>query len=308
MRRAVAAAICGVLLAWLTTAGRADQLRSLPHGGIERSYVVHLPAAPPAEGPLALVVVLHGGGGNADNIARQSGFNAESDRHGFIVAYPNGTDRRRPLLNARGRPGLLTWNAGLCCGFAMENRIDDVGFVRAMIAELGGAYPIDRRRIFAAGMSNGGMMAYRLACEASDLFAAVGVVAGALTVRACTPAAPVSLIHIHGAADENVPIGGGVGRRSPTRTSYPALTASIAAWVDANRCTQPPRQTRAPSGVQTLEYLDCRGGSAITLHVIAGGGHSWPGGQRLLATLDAPSAALAATAAIWQFFAAHPRR
>lgn len=297
-----------MLQIFLAAAAMADQLRALPHDGIERSYLVHLPAAPPAEGPLALVVVLHGGGGSGESAARQTGFSDESDRRGFIVAYPNGTDRRRPLLNARGRPGLLTWNAGLCCGFAMENRIDDVGFIRAMVAELAGAYPIDRRRIYAAGLSNGGMMAYRLGCEAADLFVAVGVVAGALTVRPCVPAAPVSLIHIHGSADENVPIDGGVGRRSSTRTRYPPLTASIATWVDANRCAQPPRQTRAPSGVQTLEYLDCRGGSAIALYVIAGGGHSWPGGQRLLATLDAPSPALAATPAIWQFFAAHPRR
>src|SRR5262245_35584191 len=121
------------MLALLAAAGpsdAADGQRKLQVGGRERSYAVHVPPGATDSRPMPLVIVLHGGAGNGAGAATQTGFSREADRSGFVVAYPDGTDRPRPFLNALGKPGLLTWNAGGCCGYAMENRIDDVAFLR----------------------------------------------------------------------------------------------------------------------------------------------------------------------------------
>jgi polyhydroxybutyrate depolymerase len=284
---------------------RADVTETITVDGRARSYTLHVP--PDTARDRALVLVLHGGGGSADSAATQTGFSAVADREGFVVVYPDGTDRPRQLLNGLGRRGFLTWNAGACCGFAMENRIDDVAFLRALVARLVRSHAIDPRRVYATGLSNGGMMAYRLACEASELLAAVAVVSGVVVAQPCTPRAPVAVLHIHGSADQNVPLAGGVGARSLTRTPFPPVAESIALWVRADGCTAQPRRTELPRGVESTEYGECRPGGAVTFMLIAGGGHSWPGGQRMLAVLDAPSTAFAATPLIWRFFAAHAK-
>jgi len=284
----------------------ADVEWKMSFGGRDRTYTVHLPAHAIDGAPLPLVVVLHGGAGNGLSAARQTHFSDAADAAGFMVVYPNGTDRARPFLNAMGKPGFLTWNAGRCCGYAMQNGVDDVGFVRSMVARLEQNYPIDSRRIYATGISNGGMMAYRLACDASDIFAAVGVVSGVVLAQPCQPRAPVSVIHIHGTADQYVLIDGGVGAKSLTRTSYPPARDSVSLWATADGCRTQAQASPAP-GVESLDYRDCRGGTEVLYDVIAGGGHAWPGGERMLAMLDQPSTAMAATPAIWQFFAGHPK-
>jgi polyhydroxybutyrate depolymerase len=256
---------------------------------------------------MPLVLVLHGGGGNAQAVARQTRFSDEADREGFVVGYPNGTDRFRPLMNLIGKRGFLTWNAGGCCGYAMGHNIDDVGFLRAVVAQIEQDYPIDHRRVYAAGISNGGMMVYRLACEASDIFAAIGVVSGVLVKHPCAPRAPVSVIDFHGTEDQYVPINGGVGPKSVIHTVYPPVRDSILFWVGVDQCQVQPLVSRAPEGVLALDYHDCRAGTAVTYYVIEGGGHAWPGGDRIMALLDPPSTAISATAVMWRFFAAHPK-
>src|SRR6266851_3146088 len=128
-------------------------------GGVERRYSVHVPASAGAAPP-ALVIVLHGGG-YGRGAAKQTGFSAEADRQGFIAAYPDGSDRARPLVNLAGKPGFLTWNAGACCGYAAAHGIDDVAFLRAVIAQIARDHPIDRRRLggdqrLRAGAAGGG--------------------------------------------------------------------------------------------------------------------------------------------------------
>ena len=295
-----------VLLATTRLGFAADTQRTLQVGGRERSYTVHVPPGATDSRPMPLVIVLHGGAGSGASAARQTGFSSEADRSGFLVAYPDGADRPRPFLSAMGKPGLLTWNAGGCCGYAMENRVDDVAFLRAMIGEIERSRRVDPRRVYATGLSNGAMMAYRLACEASDLVAAVGVVAG-VVVTPCAPSVPVSVIHIHGGADENVPVGGGIGRKSATRTSYPPVTDSIALWARADGCRADPDLSEPMPHVHLADYRPCRAGTEVAYYLIDGGGRSWPGGERMLALLDPPSQALAATPVIWRFFAAHPK-
>jgi len=283
-----------------------DELYTLDFGGRTRSYILHLPPTISSTKPVPLVVNLHGGGGNAKSALEQTGFNAEADRNGFIVVYPNGTGAPHPLLNAMGRGEYYSWNAGTCCGYAVQHRVDDVGFIRALIATLERQYPIDRKRIYATGISNGGMMAYRLACEMSDTFAAIGVVSGVLTDNSCRPAQPVPVIHFHGTADQNVPLLGGVGPKSVDKTPKPPVMDTIDFWIKRDGASPQPQVTRFGSITKRV-YAAANGSAEVVFYLIAGGGHAWPGGKQMLSILDKPTMEISATQLIWQFFAAHPK-
>jgi len=174
---------------------------SIEFHGVARTYALYVPASLQSGVPAPLVVALHGGGGNAANLERTVRLDAIAEREGFLVVYPDGSGRLDEIL--------LTWNAGNCCGYALDEQVDDIGFIGALVAQLSDMYAIDPRRVYATGMSNGGMMSYRLACEAADLFAAVAPVAGALNVADCEPAEPVSVLAIHGTADQHVLFEGG---------------------------------------------------------------------------------------------------
>ncbi|HXZ84654.1 MAG TPA: PHB depolymerase family esterase [Myxococcota bacterium] len=309
MRAWAAAAV----LSWLVAAGASaappapgDSARRIAWAGEERSYLLHVP--PRLADPLALVVVLHGGGGNARAVMLQTGFSDAADLHGFVAVYPNGSQGTFASLFAVGRPKFLVWNGGSCCGFASEHRIDDVGFVRAVVADVERELPIDRRRVYATGISNGGMMSYRLACEASDLFAAVGVVSGALVTPSCAPAEPVSVVHFHGDADHYVPLAGGAGRLTPRGYAYPPTESAIAFWRAADGCGAEPSESTPRPGVHLRSYGDCRSGTEVAFYLIDGGAHSWPGGDRVSVILPEVSQAIPATPVIWDFFASHPKR
>jgi len=286
------------LLCLLSFGAKAeDSLHSITVDQTERSYVLHVP--PAVKEPAALVIVLHGGGGSAKSAIAQTGFDAEADKRGFITAYPEGT--------ARSNGRFHTWNAGACCGIAVVRGMDDVGFIRAMVAEIAAAYPLDPKRIYATGLSNGGMMAYRLGCEASDLVAAIAPVSAVIVVAPCEPRFPVSVLHIHGTADRNVPIAGGVGEKSIVKYPYPPVERSIAFWAAWDDCGKDPIVSTAAPSVTLRSYPLCTLGIAVDYYVIEGGSHAWPGGKRLAKFLDEPSKAIAATPLIWQFFAAHPK-
>ncbi len=275
-----------------------DVRRTLTVGDRERSYELHLPRTFDATQATALVVVLHGGGGNAASAGKQTGFSAVADREGFIVAYPNGSGR----LGER----LLTWNAGTCCGYAVSHQVDDVAFVRAMVAQIEAEHRIDPKRVYATGISNGGMMSYRLACEASDVFAAIGPVSAVQIAPSCVPTAPVSVLHVHGTADRNVPLDGGVGSRALNRDRRPPVHESVDFWVHADRCSPEPAVDQSGT-VRHERWTGCAPGTEVDFYTITGGGHAWPGGERMLAVLDQPSDAISATPLLWKFFAEHPK-
>jgi polyhydroxybutyrate depolymerase len=282
------------------------ELRTIRVAGVERSYVLHLPPTGSSGGPLALVLVLHGAGGNARVIEQQTGFSDEADWRGFAVAYPNGTADEGAEAPSPGRPRLRVWNAGHCCGIASEREIDDVGFLRALVEEIARELPIDRRRVYAAGLSNGGMMAYRLACEASDSFAAVGVVSGAL-VTPCAPSEPVSVIHFHGTGDHIVPILGGPGWPFRRGFSYPPAETALELWREADGCSGAPQNASPSPGVDLRRYAACTAGTGIDYYVLEGGKHAWPGGDGRSSLLWPIAKPLAATPVIWEFFASHPK-
>ena len=311
-RYLVAVLFCWLLLAqaqaaWAGASAGALEHRELSVNGVSRRYELHLPVPFPEGRPVPLVVILHGGGGSGGNAARQTGFAAEADRGGFIAVFPDGSGRPRPLLKLLGKDGLLTWNAGDCCGYAVEHGVDDVAFIRALVARLRADYPVDPRRIYATGLSNGGMMAYRLACEVSDLFAAVGPVAAVQLLPECRPRDPISVIHIHGTADENVPMAGGEGRRALVPGVRPPVAETIRFWAAQNGCSPMPSESQVGPHLRLERYGGCRRHTAVAYYQVEGGGHAWPGGDRISRLLDAPDPTVPATRLLWKFFAAHPK-
>jgi polyhydroxybutyrate depolymerase len=277
--------------------------QTLQHGGITRSYVVRAPARTPQPGMrLPLVIVLHGGGGNAANAEHMTGFTAKARKEGFIVVYPEGTG---PL---DGR--LLTWNAGHCCAYAMKNDVDDVGFIRALIDEIGANHPVDERRVYATGMSNGGMMAHRLGLELSDRLAAIAPVVATLFGDEEPPARAVPALMINGRLDSNVPPQGGPpggrGARSWDGTPAQPAHAQLEFWSRANGCRGEPDQDDERGWTSWRSI--CPSGADVMLYLVKDNGHAWPGGEPGSSRGDTPSTALDATDIIWNFFAAHPRQ
>lgn len=245
-----------------------DTTRTLMFGGIQRSYILHIPSSYDGSYALPLVLDFHGGGGNAESQRRTGGFESLADEKGFIVVYPNGTGR----LGDR----LLTWNGGTCCGYAVAKQVDDVGFVRALIADLQTVVKIDHKRIYATGLSNGGIFSYRLACDAADLIAAIGPVSGTLNLSPCNPKEPVSVIHFHGTADEHLPYNGGVGDKSLAGVDFASVEDSIEFWVGFDQCSPSP-QIESFADIRHDTYSNCVNGTAVELYTIVGGKHAWPG-------------------------------
>lgn len=274
---------------------------SVLHQGERRAYLVHVPSGYVAGRPVPLVLAFHGGGGHAEYMADDAryGWISAADRGGFVVAFPNGYSRL-----PRGR--FATWNAGACCGDARDRGIDDVDFVRAVVADIGQHLPIDQRAIFAAGMSNGGMLSHRLACDAADLFRAVASVAGTDATTTCTPARPLSVLHIHARDDDHVRFEGGAGAgafRDPAKVmDFVSVPETIARWVQRNQCNPNPQRVYQQAGASCDRYTACRSGVSVELCVTEQGGHSWPGSEKARAGKAQPSQALDATETIWAFF------
>ena len=173
-----------------------DYDRTVMSGGMKRFYNVHVPSSYVSSQPTPVVLNFHGGGGNPGTQRTISRMNQASERDGFIVVYPQGTGARWRLINPHG----YTWNAGSCCGWAMKNGIDDVGFTRDLLSDLERQVNVDRDRVFATGISNGAMMCFRLACELSDRIAAIAPISGTMVVTGCAtlPAGLRDLLPRHG--------------------------------------------------------------------------------------------------------------
>ena len=278
----------------------------LVHSGLRRSYIVHIGAACDLNRPAPLVIVLHGGGGNGAGMVKLTGFNVVSDREGFIVVYPDGIDRH--------------WNDGRGVEWYRAHRqdIDDVGFISALTDELSRKLNIDAKRVYATGISNGGMMSYRLGCELSDRIAAIAAVAASLAVnkvKEWSPTRPIPVMIIAGTADPLVPWNGGYIRYGEriygTVLSVPE---TVEFWVEKNGCPARPVVRRLPdldptdgTVVRREVYSGCKGGAEVVLYAVEGGGHTWPGGLQYLPEriIGKTSREFSASEVIWQFFKQH---
>lgn len=290
-----------------TSPGTHD--RFLDHDGLRRGYKLHIPPSYDGTESVPLVFMLHGGTGNVDQAARAYHWLEKADERGFIVVFPQGVGRAP------------TWNAVHCCGTALRHGVDDVGFIAVLIDELSTALAIDPKRIYATGMSNGGMMCHRLAAERADLFAAIAPVAatigGQVDANAPveyppTPTGPMPVVMFNGTDDHRVPYDGGPSEGlTPGRIDL-SVEESVQFWVSNNACNPTPsEESNAAGTVVTKTYLHTGNGADVVLYTIVGGGHAWPGARPnplgAAIGLDPPTHDISATDAIWDFFAAHPK-
>jgi polyhydroxybutyrate depolymerase len=264
--------------------GAGSHLVDMRYGGASRNYIVHVP--PQASGANALPVILnfHGAGSNAWQEERYSAMNVAAERYGFFAVYPNGTGPR---------PRTLTWNAGGCCGYAVRNKIDDVAFTKALLDDLATHAHFDRTRVYATGISNGGMMAYRLGVEAPDRIAAIAPVEGALMVEASALRRPMPLIVFHSLDDPWVPYGGSsrpYAWFAHLAAAYPAVDDTIARWRVFDGCPAKAqtgqvlkgaaRTADARNSATRYAWQPCARGTEVVLWKLSGSGHVWPGAAR----------------------------
>ncbi|HAJ57256.1 MAG TPA: hypothetical protein DCL35_05745 [Candidatus Omnitrophica bacterium] len=266
--------------------GPGDYDFLLGHGGLERTYRAHVPQSYDAQRPVPLVLAFHGGGGNIEAASRYFRLDEKSDEEGFIVVYPQGTGKRIA--------GMLfgTWNAGRCCKPAMANNVDDVGFVRKMVAKLKKDFVIDEKRIYMTGFSNGGQMVFRLACEMPGVFAAAAPAGSVGTFDNCTPRRPIPIFHFDGTADPCSPYEGGgecggcfgkffrsigVPVKDINYYACDPVPVYIEKWRKWNGCDDTPKVTMRQGDTTCITYSPCKGNVEVTSCVTKGGGHAWAG-------------------------------
>ncbi|MCC6898525.1 MAG: hypothetical protein IT377_06100 [Polyangiaceae bacterium] len=268
-------------------AAPASGKRTLSHGGAERSYQLHVPPGYDASKPTPVVVNFHGRtaasfGEAAPLQEAVSKLYAKADAAGFLVVNPQGLS---------DSDGSQTWNAGTCC--AEDKTRDDVGFADAILDELDAALCVDKKRIFATGLSNGGFLSHRLACERAERYAAVAPVAAFNGMASCSPSRGISLISFNGTADKLV--------------SYAASQNSNQAWVTRNGCNPTPTETFKKGDSHCDTYSGCKDGAEVVFCTIDDGGHTWPGGMDM-STLGFGKTTqdLIANDAMWELFQKHP--
>lgn len=243
-------------------------------GGVERSVVVRDPEGA-ASGLVPALVMLHGATGSGSHMELVSGMTPIAAANGFVVAYPNGT---AVGPNAGG----LAWNAGTCCGRPVQAAVQDVAFLEAVIANLVDHHRVDPARVYLAGFSNGGMLAYRYMCDSAMGVAGIAVVGGALNVTSCAAPRPVSLLVIHGEADPTVPYDGGLPSATAIEKLGRWVNASVADatdfWSTRDSCSghSVVASGGASAGVERVEYTGCIAGSGVTIISLANTTHHWP--------------------------------
>jgi len=274
-----------------------DYTYTIEHDSLRREYIVHVPARYNAANPTPLLISLHGGGAHMQYQASDENYGqiSKSERENFIVVFPNGYSRM-----PSGK--LATWNAGDCCGPARNRNIDDVGFIRQVVGNVTQQLNIDRQRIFATGMSNGGLMAHRLACEMADTFKAIAAVAGTDNTRVCSPKNPVSVLLIHAKNDNHVLFEGGAGEaaRGSQVNSFTSVPETISRWVRRDGCSAAPKRVLDKPGAYCDKYAGCQGNAEVELCVTETGAHSWPGASKTRG--EAASTAISANDVMWDFF------
>lgn len=282
-----------------------DYERTIQSGGIERTYRVHVPKKYDPAQPTPVVLAYHGAFTNAVIMAGFCGLNEKADKEGFICVYPNGTGLGKAVL---------FWNAGLAPPRADEKRADDVAYTRALLDDLAKVVTVDPKRVFATGMSNGGMMVYRLAAELPDRIAAVAAVGGTMSDAEPKPGRPVPVLHFHGTADTFVPYKGFKdGRQKVVRVR--SVEDTLTAWARANGCGSPQADEKQPDIVADDGTTVTRkvwpagpGGAEVILYTVHEGGHTWPGRTLGIARLGKSTRDISANDVIWEFFKKHPMK
>jgi polyhydroxybutyrate depolymerase len=264
-----------------------DATWTISAGGMDRTFDVHVPTSYDPTKATAVVLNFHGLTSNSMQEEFLAHTNEKGDEAGFIAVHPQGT----------GNPA--SWNAGACCDPAAMSMVDDVGFVKAMLDKLETDLCVDEKRIYSTGMSNGGFMSHRLACELADRIAAVAPVAGVMGLMTCNPSRPISVMHFHGTADPLVPYQG-----SP-QMGFPGVEAMFNDWAKRDGCTAAPIESFRKGDSHCSSYKGCPGDNEVILCTVDNGGHTWPGGTPIPG-LGNTTMDISATDAMWDFFLRHP--
>jgi polyhydroxybutyrate depolymerase len=264
-----------------------DAERRVTVGGVERSFLLHVPPGYRSERGAAVVLAFHGFTESPQQMRAMSHYDEVADARGYIVAYPAG-------LNG-------SFNAGACCGTSALGNVDDVAFVRALLDSIQTTHCVDAKRVFASGFSNGGFLSHRLACELSDRVAAIGVESGQNGLPTCTPTRPVPVAQVHGTGDPVVPFGGNV------LLGFRPTMDTMQAWADRNGCGASRVVTLSQGGTRCEAWQACRDDATVTLCKVEGGGHDWFGGGSLW-TDAGPPPGFNTTRFFADFFDAHPMR
>lgn len=263
--------------------------------GLSRSYVVNLPPNYYQAGDFSLVIAMHGGGGWAEQFEKSSKLTEKANAAQFVVVYPNGV-KGDGLLKAQ------TWNAGGCCDYAVQHNINDVKFISQLIDKLVTDYKINPKKVYATGHSNGGMMAYRLACELSDKIAAIAPNSSTMVVtKPCNASRAVPVLHMHSRLDSNVPYTGGVGTGFSNHYN-PPLDSVLNVWSLKNTCITKAQVLVNNSQYTFTKWSDCNGNTSIQYYLTKDGGHAWPGGTPGGLVGDTPSTSINANDLLWAFF------
>lgn len=275
-----------VLLSTLFSGLSASTTLTMNYGGIQRSFIVHVPTGNVTNPPL--VFNFHGYTSTASQQELYTAMDNTADANHFMVVYPDG------IGNA--------WNVGWTGTYGTG--VDDVGFVSAMIDTLHLLYNIDLTRVYSTGLSNGGYLSHRLACELENRIAAIAAVSGTLTDSTwfyCHPSRIMPIMHIHGTTDPIVPYAGVTGALSTEET--------INFWLNKNTCSTPGDTTNIPntntsdgSTAQSINYPNCAEGTRVLFYKITGGGHTWPNGVVDISAFGNTNRDMDANTEIWNFF------
>lgn len=267
-------------------------------GTVSREYLLGTPTR--IERPVPLVIALHGGGGNAKTMTPR--WLDTARREGFAVAFPGGVGRTA---------NMGTWNAEGCCGYAMTSSSDDIAFIAAMIDDISRTHRIDPARIYVTGLSNGGMLTYRIGAALAPRIAAIAVVSGAMFGGEPAPSTPLPVLIMHGAQDDIVPFRGGTSpmamvARSQSRP-FREVSYAVDFWRRADGCAQTPSvESKGDVAVET--YGQCLKGSEVVFYRLNSAGHTWPGPIAANGGLErARYDQIDATEVIWRFFSRHAR-
>ena len=284
---------------------RGNHEITLSHEGLERRYLVHIPQNYDGE-KTSLVLVLHGGASNAEEIKERSEYDSISNRENFIVVYPEATGKTTfgKLAGA--------WNVGYRGGGqGYENNIDDVGYIKKVIEDISKKTNIDEKKIYATGISMGGMMSYQLACKLSNTISAIAPIGASLTTESCNPSDTVSVLHFHGTKDKFIPYNGGDSDDSLPKflvigRDYLSAEESVQTFKDLNNCEETAKISLQKNDVTCETYSSCDNNEEVTLCTIQEGGHTWPGSEPALeAILGKTTETISATERSWDFFERH---
>jgi polyhydroxybutyrate depolymerase len=287
------------------------EAHTITEGGLERTYLLHVPPQYDRAKPLPLVLMLHGFGGTADNAIRETGWSAKADREGFIVVYPQATrpdEKAAPNLRTNG----TAWNDGSGRFHSSERNIDDVAFIRSVIERTQKEFSIDAKRVFVTGFSNGGSMTFRIGNKLADIVSAIAPVASASWADTLAPARKISMLYLTGTKDPLNPLEGGVPRlafKKPSDDSKAkrSVDAQIKQWVNALGLPAVPSADETVNGVRRQVFGSQKTAPHIEYITVEGLGHIWAGGLNLLPEfmVGKPTDKLNATDTIWAFFSKH---